>query len=180
MLVSKWRVFICTYERVSVIHRFPQVGKCQQLLSSNFSPSIYQRFTNQLNPLPPWAGSLTAYKTFNFPFLRKPSQCSYGIIKTEISLSFTHLTNAYWAERCTIDIPCPCSATQPVGGRGSTGTTDVLAIQISETKQPWFLALANVRGVNFPTVANFKLPTIFNNQLANPEYLKICSQEPPD
>lgn len=59
MSVSKWRVFICPYKRVSVIHRFPKKPepRCGER-PADFSPLRNQRSTNHLSPLP-WAGSLT-------------------------------------------------------------------------------------------------------------------------
>lgn len=85
------------YERMSVIHRFLQVARANGGNASHFPPSVNQRFTSKLNLLPPSPGSLTTCKAFHFHNLMGPSLLSYGIIRTEISPSFIHLTKAYRA-----------------------------------------------------------------------------------
>lgn len=111
MSVSKWRVFICPCERVSVIHRFSKKGEPEGEMPASFSPSINQRLSNQSKPFLPQAGRFATCKTFHFHCLVGP------------------LFIGEEAEGCTGGVTRPTPhASQPVGGRVSTGTTGVLVI----------------------------------------------------
>lgn len=125
-------VFLCPYERLSVIHRLPQGGRAKRGNASNFSPLI--------KPLPPSAGSLTVCKRFPFRCLMGPSRLSDGLIRAEISLIHSF-------QECLVSTYCShegkqrgCTdkahASQPVGGRASPGTKDVLVIRISKQNSP--------------------------------------------
>ena len=79
MLVHKWRAFIGPYERVSVIHRFPQKQEPKEVPAS-LSPSINQRLTNQLKPLPSRGRKTYSMQNISFSLL---CDSLYGIIRTE-------------------------------------------------------------------------------------------------
>lgn len=145
-----------------------QMGKCQRLLPIN-KPKVYQSTKSP----PPKAGSLTVSKTFHFHWLTGPSQLRWDDKHKSVIQSFN---------KCLLRTFCSqegkqrdvqkwlTHASQTVGG-----TRDVLVIWISRMKQPWVVAPANVRGVNYSAMVNFKPPVC-----KIPEYLKICPWEPPD
>lgn len=163
MLVHKWRAFIGPYERVSVIHRFPQKQEPKGEVPASLSPSINQRLTNQLKPLPSRGRKAYSMQNISFSLLW---DSFYGIIRTETH-SFVQLMimerlefTGEEAEGYASEVTCP------VPPRVGAGVGAGRSIRICKAKRPWFAALADFSDISFPTIANFKSPTIFNKQFA--------------
>lgn len=92
MSVSKWRVFICPYERVSVIHRFPKRREPKREVSANFTSSIHKRLTNQLKPSLHRQGNSQYEKHFMFTV---SWDLNLWNNKNRTSALFIYSTNAY-------------------------------------------------------------------------------------
>ena len=146
MLVHKWRAFISPDERVLVIHRFPQKQEPKGEVPASLSPSINQRLTNQLKPLPSTGRKIYNMQNISFSLL---GDSLYGIVRTETQsfiqlMTMKHLEfTGEEAEGYTSEVTCPVPPS--VGGRsGDGGGPSESPKQNVPRLQPWLISVVSV------------------------------------